>query len=89
MCDLCGKVEEHQPNLGPGAFLAVTNATTGISADFETGIRISQERDVSYVGPQGNENRHEVESLYLRWDEITDFVINLIATQYQAGKEHE
>lgn len=89
MCELCDKVEDNQPDLGPDAFLAITNATVGISTTLGTGIRITQERDVSYVGPEGNTNRTEVESIYLSWDQITPFLINCIAIQQQHGKDEE
>lgn len=89
MCDMCKKVEESHPDMGPGAFLAVTQSTVGLSTDDETGIRITQERDVSYVGPQGTEIRHEVESIYLAWEHITPLLINIIAVQMSHGKQGE
>jgi hypothetical protein len=86
MCDFCNEVEKGQPNLGSGAFLSVTNASVAISGTNDDGVRITQVRDVSYVGPEGTEVRHEVESIYLAWDEVTQFLINLIAMQQNFGK---
>lgn len=87
MCDLCGKVEEGQPDLGPGAFLDYRNLDTSINIDPIKGVRISQGRDVSYVGPQGAVDRHEVESVYIPWENLTNIVIHLIGIQIQEGKQ--
>ena len=87
MCDLCGKVEEGQPDLGPGAFLDYKSLDTSINIDSIKGVRISQARDVSYVGPQGVEQRHEVESVYVPWENLTNIIIHLIGIQIQEGKQ--
>lgn len=81
MCDNCRDWDEKlYPDLGEGAFLTVDpeTITTAMNEDPAYGVRISQERDVSYVGPEGAVTRHEIQSVWIPWNIIEDAATGLI-----------
>lgn len=60
------------------------NIATEIHSHDKQGIRITQERDVSYIGSEGVEEKHEVDCVYIQWDRFDNFVLHLI----QAKQAH-
>lgn len=90
MCVNCREWDEKlYPDLGEGAFLRVNPDTisTAINKDETYGVRISQERDVSYVGPEGAVERHEVQSVWIPWDIIQAAAIKLISHEMAHNRE--
>lgn len=91
MCVNCKEWDEKlYPDLGEGAFLQLNMDTieTGINKDDALGIRISQERDVSYVGPEGAVEKHEVQSVIIPWHVLRALTVNLIDYSMQHEREH-
>lgn len=88
MCELCKKHEDElYPDLGDGAFLEVENKKTWLSADPQQGIRIAQTRHVTYMGPEGAIERPETACVYVAWETLRPFILNLIAVEITRNHE--
>jgi len=78
MCKLCDD-NNIGPDLGHGGFIKTDIDATWLSVDPQTGIRIAQKRETTYIGPKGSEVREETESIYVGWNDIHDMILTLIA----------
>lgn len=89
MCDGCRDFNEKlYPDMGDGSSLEINRIEyTGFNADPRNGIRIAQERDVTYMGMDGVQSRHEIHCVYLPWDKIIDFVTDSMILYGKAAPE--
>ena len=87
MCENCREFNEKKyPDLGDGGVLDFAGELeTGMNADPELGIRIWQERRVTYMGPDGVISKPEADCVYLPWHTIISKILPGLMDLYQTG----
>lgn len=77
MCEQCKEFNDKKyPDMGDSAATMTHDAfqSYGISADKKLGLRLFQERDVTYMSLDGVITRHEIECVYIPWDKVLDTI---------------
>lgn len=79
MCENCSDFNEKKyPDLGDGSAIHFDKLEdTGLSADRELGLRVFQERDVTYMGIEGVVSKNEIECVYIPWEIVMDLIVDM------------
>lgn len=76
MCEQCREFNQKKyPDLGEGSSLNFEGESNlGVNADPKMGLRIYQERKVTYMGMEGVQSADEIECVYIPWETVLELI---------------